>query len=172
MYDPLDFKHGIDVLEDAVAGIAFSTRKDVLEIMRRDLEEMKGNIQADLLRYVIELSMFPEDAVDFKKLHWLNYEVAVLWGSSSHYEEVKSEKRVEQLAPFAKRGFKVVKGASEGGKKQAKWPGKADEMQQAVDSIFAENPQHSYERIKQIASQRHGYPLSALKRYTSNPHRK
>ena len=71
--------------------------------------------------------------------------------------------------PDMLRGEKQIQGASKGGNARSKWPQRADEMQKAVDAIHAKHPALSYEDIKRRANLDHGYPLSALKRYTSNP---
>lgn len=84
----------------------------------------------------------------------------------------KGEKREQGLLPMAKRGQKVTKGASKGGKTRAKWSLREHEMQADIDAVYAEDPTRSYEHIKRIVTQRKGFPESALKRYTTNPKRK
>lgn len=74
--------------------------------------------------------------------------------------------------PLAKTGKKTTEGASLGGKTRDKWKSRSEEMQGAVDKIHDEDPDRSYEHIKRLANRRHGFPLSALKRYTKNPRMK
>lgn len=81
----------------------------------------------------------------------------------------RADMREQFLLPLARRGDKTVKSASKGGKAKAVWPDRAPELQAAIEAIHKDRPSISYEEIKRIANQRHGYPISALKRYTTNP---
>jgi hypothetical protein len=86
-------------------------------------------------------------------------EIAVLLG------EVEGRLMVD----YAIIGEKVRKGASDGGKRTAKWKDRAPEMQSVINEIYAKHPKWTYEDIKRHAKKIQGYPLSALKRYTNNP---
>lgn len=81
----------------------------------------------------------------------------------------REDKREQFLLPLARRGDKTVKSASQGGKTRSVWPARAAEMQAAIEAIYKEKPDISYEEIKRIAVRRHDYPAHALKRYTTNP---
>lgn len=73
------------------------------------------------------------------------------------------------------RGVKVAGAAAAGGRARAAMLSKAEQapaMQAAVDEIAASNPRLSYEAIKHIAAQRHGWSARALKTHTKNPRRK
>jgi hypothetical protein len=85
-------------------------------------------------------------------------EIAVLLG------EVEGRLMVD----YAITGEKVLKGASDGGKKTALWKARAPEMQSVINEIYAKHQKWTYEEIKRHANKQ-GYPLSALKRYTNNP---
>lgn len=71
--------------------------------------------------------------------------------------------------PHIVRGKKQIQSASNGGKAKAKWPERSGELQKVVNAIHAKHSEWSYEEIKRRAHVDHGYPLSALKRYTYNP---
>ena len=91
-YDPWQFRQAIETLEYGEAGDS-RDRKYILESMREDLEYMAGNVHKDLLRYIAELSLFPDDPVDFNKLNLLHYEFAVSWGSTMAWELGEEEKK-------------------------------------------------------------------------------
>lgn len=84
-------------------------------------------------------------------------------------EALEAIRAAHESDPDKLRGRKVAEAASKGGEIQSKWPERAEEMQAAIDAIHAENPSLSYEDIKRRAYSRHAFPLSALKRYTTNP---
>lgn len=77
-----------------------------------------------------------------------------------------------QNDPDRQRGEMQIQSASKGGKATAKWKKQSEEMQLNVDEIHRSHPDWSYERIKRKATKDNGYPASALKRYTKNPHKK
>jgi len=172
MYDPLDFASGIDRLAEAEGRGDLQGRRAIIELMLADLGGMAGNLHRELVDYLARLYLFAGDPVDFDKLGTLHAELAAIWGSSTGYRLEQEAERVEALLPSAVRGDKVIKGASLGGGTRSIWKQKEEEMQQAVDSICADKPQHSYERVKELVSQVHGYPMCELKRYTKNPHKK
>lgn len=81
-------------------------------------------------------------------------------------------KRFASIEHDLNRGRNLLKAAARGGEAAKIWPSRSEELQAVVDQIFAENPERSYEEIKRTAAKRKGYPMSALKRYTSNPKKK
>ncbi|OYY74278.1 MAG: hypothetical protein B7Y40_05995 [Gammaproteobacteria bacterium 28-57-27] len=87
-------------------------------------------------------------------------------------KDLEAAQSAHEADPDKVRGRKVKQGASEGGLIQSKWPERSEEMQTAINAIHGEKPGLSYEEVKRRASRRHGFPMSALKRYTINPARK
>lgn len=113
MYDPHDFRHGIEVLMEAVSRGDAAHRKSILDIMLLDLEVMKGNAHDELISYIAGLSLFPDDAVDFPKLSELHHVFAATWASSTSYELEKEQQRVEVLLPVAQKHIAAKKKESE-----------------------------------------------------------
>ena len=102
MYDPLDFKRGIEQLAGAESRSDTAHRKSILEMMLSDLETVGGNLASELVDYVAELSLF-DDPVDLQKLTEIHGDLAMIWASSTDYELSKEKERVEVLLPIAER---------------------------------------------------------------------
>lgn len=103
---------------------------------------------------------------------WIDTGLALDEAEASKRKALEAARAAHEADPDKIRGRKVRQGASNAGKKQSKWPKRSKEMQAAIDAIHAEEPSLSYEEVKRRASRRHGFPVSALKRYTINPAKK
>jgi len=81
------------------------------------------------------------------------------------------QKNTAEMRPHANRGRKQLKGASNGGKVKAEssWKARASDLQKAVDKVYKNHPDWSFENIKRQVTKEYEYPGSALKRYTKNP---
>jgi hypothetical protein len=104
-YDPLDFRRGIEHLEDAELHGNSGFRITVLEIMLETFDDMGGNLHYDLANYVADLWAHPDDPVDFTKLHNLHYEFVMDWGSSMYCQHF-------HMLPFAQRDEKRQAGTT------------------------------------------------------------
>lgn len=100
---------------------------------------------------------------------WIDTGLALDAAEASKREALEAARAAHESDPDKLRGRKVKEGASEGGKLQSKWSKRAEEMQAIIEAIYNENPNLSYEEMKRRANRRHGFPMSALKRYTTNP---
>jgi len=103
---------------------------------------------------------------------WIDTGLGLDAAETGKRKALEAARAAHEADPDKLRGRKVKEGASEGGLSQSKWPDRAEEMQAAIDAIHANDPGLSYEKVKRLASRRHGFPLSALKRYTTNPAKK
>ena len=112
---------------------------------------------------------------DRRKARWHASAMLLLWclRAIPRAEQLRTRDllAIQRLATKAdsERGYKQRMGASEGGKTRSKWKDNSGEMQEAINALHLERPGVSYEELKRLAQRRHGYPLSALKRYTKNP---
>lgn len=105
MYESDVFKHGIDCLKGAVEGWGSGDRKHILKLLLADLKDMPGNSHDELVSYLAELFLFPDDPVDFDKLNELHHEFSVSWGSAMNLSLEKERAKVDLLLPAARAHF-------------------------------------------------------------------
>lgn len=103
---------------------------------------------------------------------WISTGLALEKAETSKRDALELARAAHEADPDKARGAKVRQGASKGGSQQSKWSHRREEMQAAIDAIHASNPELSYEEMKRRAARRHGFSLTGLKRYTTNPKKK